>query len=72
MYRGRNEISNSYVKQGFTDRGPTGPNRSEIFKILLVLVRSGTNQFWSVDPRCQNETNLSIETKIRNIKLEPK
>ena len=31
-------------------RGPTGPNRSEIFKILLVLVRSGTifgNFSWS-------------------------
>ena len=34
-----------------TDRqvwGPTGPNRSVIFKILLV--RCWTNRFWSVDP----------------------
>ena len=33
-----------YRAQGSTDRlvqGPTGPNRSEIFKILLALVRSG-------------------------------
>ena len=31
-----------YRAQGSTDRlvqGPTGPNRSEIFKILLALVR---------------------------------
>ena len=26
------------------------PNWSEIFKILLVQVRSGTNRFWSVNP----------------------
>ena len=35
--------------QGSTDnqaREPTGPNRSEIFKILLVLVRSGP-RFWN-------------------------
>ena len=31
-------------------RGRPGPNRSKIFNILLVLVRSGTNRFWSVDP----------------------
>ena len=38
------------VAQGPTNRGPTDPNRSEIFKILLVLVRSGTifgNFSWS-------------------------
>ena len=34
----------SFDSQGSTDRQvrvPTGPNRSEIFKILLALVRSG-------------------------------
>ena len=49
--RHRNQVR--CPKQGSTDRlvrGPTGPNRSESFKILLVLVRSGVrfgNYSWS-------------------------
>ena len=41
----------SVINQGSTDRlvrGPTGPNRSEIFKILLVLVRVEISQIFSV------------------------
>ena len=42
-------LVNNSQSQGSTDRqirGPTGPNRSEIFKNLLVLVRSGLKFFW--------------------------
>ena len=41
----------AHSKQESTDRlvrGPTGPNRSEDFKILLVLVRSRVLKFFSV------------------------